>query len=241
MGGRGSPTVPEAPTTESSMTDYINNYPRLMELMKQYAPQEAELNLSLAQQYAEPMGQALKTAQDAMYPEEAKMSAELYKQAQEGMQSEVPDWMRDEYLSNVRANLGTNIGSPIGAAETSRGLMGIKKDWQDYYRNLGLSFTNRQPVFGAQNPQYTNQMAGYTPQGVMGFNQGVYGTQGNIYSTQSANANQASPWASALAGVGGAALGAFTGGMGTALGTSLFSAGAAKSSIRYKTNVKKWE
>ena len=56
------PSPPPAPSVQSSMADYIQNYPALFNLMQQYAPQEAAMNVSLAKQYAQPMGEALKTA-----------------------------------------------------------------------------------------------------------------------------------------------------------------------------------
>ena len=112
------PTPPPAPSVQSSMSDYIANYPALFNLQQQYAPQEAAMNVGLAQQYAEPLGQAYKTAQEAMYPQETAITQSLNQQVQEGMGSEVPDWMRQEYLSNLRANLGSNAGSGICADYT---------------------------------------------------------------------------------------------------------------------------
>jgi phage tail tape-measure protein len=53
--------------------------------------------------------------------------------------------------------------------------------YQDYYRNLGLSLANKQPVQQAQPVGYTNQMAGYTPQGAMNFAQQGYGSYANLY------------------------------------------------------------
>lgn len=214
-----SPSEPAAPSVESSMEDYIKNYPALFNLMKEYAPQETALNLGLAQQYAQPLGEAYKTAQEAMYPEETKFTKDVLAQSQEGIQSGVPDWMKKEYLDNLNASLGSNVGSGIAADYTSTGLLNLNKTYQDYYRDLGLSITGKQPISTAGTPQYTNQLTGYTPQGVMSYNAGNYATQAGMYNNQyNAYAQQAQNplWLSALSGVGGAMTG--LGGMATGFG-----------------------
>lgn len=209
--GKTSIEQPAAPSVQSSISDYVQNYPALFNLQQQYAPQEAAQQVSLAQQYAAPLGQAYQQAQAAMYPNETALSNTLTQQAQEGMTSQVPDWMRDQYQSDLRANLGTNIGSPIGADFTSRGLLEQQNQWQQYYQNLGLSITGRQPVYSATTPQTNNILSGYTPQGVLNYNSSNYGTAANIYGTQQQSASQGNSYLNALMGgvgtVGGAALG----------------------------------
>jgi len=178
------PTPPAAPTVAQSMQDYVQNYPALWKMQMQYAPQEAQMQVDLAKQYAQPMGEALKTSQEAMYPTETAITQQAGQQALEGMQSqELPDWARQKYLDEYRANLGTNVGSGIGADYTSRNLLEQGKNWQDYYRNLGLSISGKQPVYAAQPTQYTNQMAGYTPQTVFGYNAQNYGNYANAYAS----------------------------------------------------------
>jgi len=192
------PSVPAAPSVSSSMADYVQNYPQLFSLMQQYAPQEAQMNVDLAQQYAQPMGEAYKTAQEAMYPQETAITNTLNNQVQQGLDSQAPDWMRSEYLNNVNSMLGPNAGSPIGADYASRGLMQMNKDYGDYYRNLGLSITGRQPIAQASTPNYTNQMSNYTPQGVMNYNSSNYGSNlsgySSMYGTNANFATQNSPW-----------------------------------------------
>jgi hypothetical protein len=207
MGGT-SIQQPAQPTVQSSITDYVTNYPRLVQLQGQYGPQEAAQQVALAQQYAGPMGQAYKTAQEAMYPNETALSNQITAQAGEGINSQMPSWMKEAYRSDFAANLGTNVGSPIGADFTSLGLMQKQKDWQDYYRNLGLSITGRQPIAQANTPQVNQSTQGFTPTGVMGFNQQGYGTQMNAFSQQQSQGN---PYFNAIAGMGGMALGGFFG------------------------------
>lgn len=217
------PAAPAAPTVTSSLQDYITNYPQLFQLMQQYAPQEAQMNVDLTKQYAGDMGMALKTAQEAAYPEETKINNLLNAQVQEGMGSEIPQWMQDQYRSNMNAQLGNNVASPIGADYMSRGLLQQNQDWKQYYTNLGLSITGRQPVYQANTPSYTNQLGNYTPTSVMNYNQGIYGTQAGMYNSQlnsaTQMASQGNPWTNALGGIAGMGIGSFMGGWGGAAGT----------------------
>jgi hypothetical protein len=214
MGG-STPQQPTPPTVGSNIAEYVANYPKLVQLQGQYGPQEAAQQVALAQQYAGPLGQAYKTAQDQIYPNETALSNALTQQAQAGIQSDVPDWMKQEYLSGMRAQLGENAMSGIGADYVSRGLMQQKQDWQNYYRNMGLSIAGRQPVYSANSPQ-TNQITqGFTPQGVMGYNQGIYGQQMNAWGQQQAQGNQ---WMNAGAGI----LGSIGGGIGGGWANNFF-------------------
>jgi len=227
------PSVPAAPTTAQSMKEYVENYPALWNMQMQYAPQEAALQVDLAQQYAQPMGEALKASQEAMYPTETAITQQAGEQALQGMQSsELPDWAKQKYLDEMRANLGTNAGSGIGADYTSRNLLEQGKNWQDYYRNLGLSISGKQPVYSAQPAQYTNQMAGYTPQTVFGYNAQNYGNYANAYSSMyGANAQLAGQKYSSNMNLFGSAIGA---------GGAMGGAAILASSKRFKRNITLW-
>ena len=78
-------------------------------------------------------------------------------------------------------------------------------------------------VGGAQQINYNQQGQTNANAGQQGasFAQGNYGTQAGIWNTQAQTAAQGNPWMSLVGG----ALGAFTGGAGSALGGSLFGTG----------------
>jgi hypothetical protein len=206
MGGT-SIEQPQQPSVQSSISDYVQNYPALFSLQQQYAPQEAAQQVALAQQYAAPLGEAYRTAQEQIYPNETALSNELTAQAREGMSSTVPEWQKAQYQSDLNANLGSNVGSGIGADYMSRGMQQQQQDWQRYYQNMGLSIAGRQPIATASTPTTTNVLQGYTPQGVMNYNASNYGTAANIYGTQS---QQSNPWMSMAGTLGGAALGGWS-------------------------------
>jgi hypothetical protein len=207
----GSASQPTSPSVSSSMADYVANYPKLMALQQQYAPQEAAMNLQLAQQYAEPYGKAYAAAQSAMYPQTTALQENLAGVATQGMQSQVPDWMKAQYQSDMNAQLGTNVSSPIGSDYMSRGLLQQQEEWQRYYQNLGLSVTGRQPLTQATTPATTNQLSTFNPSTVMGMNSNTYGTQSSMYNNNQNIAAQGNPYMNSLMGVGGMALGGYMG------------------------------
>jgi len=209
-----SPKAPVQPDSGQDVQKWYDNLDKVYSAQLKYAPQEAQQTLDLATQYAGPIAEALRGAQEGAYPEETQLRADLLAQAQAGMQSEVPQWMRDQYQSGVNANLGTNAGSPIGADYMSRGMMQQTQDWQNQYRNMGLGLIGSQPVFNAQQPMTTNYMQQFTPQQQMQYSQQGYSTAGSIYGSQAA-AN-AQMWGSAMGAVG-----AVGGGLGTGWATGL--------------------
>ncbi len=184
MGGSASPSLPTAPSTGQSVSDWANALPQVYQTQMQYAPQQAQQQLDLTQQFATPMAQALQGAQSALYPQTTALQENLAGQATQGMTSQVPDWMKAQYQSNMNAQLGQNAGSPIGADYMSRGLLQQQQDWKQYYQNMGLSLTGRQPLTQAGSPQTTDYMSSFTPGSVMSSNNQNYGTSANIYGNQ---------------------------------------------------------
>jgi hypothetical protein len=221
-----TPEIPAAPTAAQNMQDWIQNYPAMFALQKQYAPQEAQQQVELAQQYAQPLGEAYKAANDAMYPETSAIQEKLATQSLAGMESGVPDWQKQQYLSDMNANLGTNVGSGIGADYVSRGMIQQQQDWQNYYRDLGFSVAGRQPLATAQSPSYSNYASSYTPGQVAGTNAQNYGSYSNayanMYGSNTSFANNTNNLIQGYAKMG------------------MTGAGTLMSSARYKINIKLW-
>ena len=110
-----------------------------------------------------------------MYPETAKIQETIAKTALERSQNpEIPESVQKEYVSNLRANLGSNIGSPIAADYTSRGLANMEEDWKRYYTELAANMAGRLPL--VQPPTYGQQYGGMTPGGVMSTQMQGYGS-----------------------------------------------------------------
>lgn len=174
--------APTAPTATSSITEYIQNYPRLMELERQYNPQIAAEDFALAEQYVPKYQQLMQETEKQAYPYTAGLQEQLAKRAQEGIGGGLTAQMEQSYRDRLRSEIGPNVGSGIGADYVSRGLIDAEQQYQRYYDDLGLSLTGRLPLSQAQNQQFRTAQSIFDPNSVMGMNQGVYGTQGSIYS-----------------------------------------------------------
>ena len=180
--GKGGATVVQSnPTPQPSTADAINAWvaamPQVYETQMQYAPLEAAQSVALAQQFAQPYGQAMKSAQEAMYPGTSGLQETLAGQAQQGMTAtDMPEWMKSQYRDEMKAALGTNVSSPIGADYISRGMQQQLFNQQKYYRDLGLSVAGRQPLSQPVTPSSSNYMSTFTPQSAMNFSQQGYGT-----------------------------------------------------------------
>lgn len=169
-------SIPAAPTYGQQLQEYIANLPQLLAAEQQYNPQFAQLYFDLASQYFPKYTQLNYDTQKGLYPQTTALQENLATQANEGMNAGLPGWARDMYLDQFRAELGTNAGSPIGADYASRGLMQQTKNWQDYYRNLGLAVTNRLPLTQTAQPQFASSTGAVGGFGnMLNYNQGTYG------------------------------------------------------------------
>lgn len=169
-------TPPPQPTYQQTIQDYINAYPQLFALQQQYAPQEAQQQADLFAQYGPQMAQTLYNTQDILNPGINNLTQQLTQQATQGASGNIPEAQRQAYLDQLRAELGSNAGSPIGADYVSRGLINQNEQYRQYYQNLGLSLANRQPVGSPQAPGYTNQLAQANVGNIGSFNAGNYST-----------------------------------------------------------------
>ena len=213
MGGGGQPaqpTPPPQPNTSDAINAWVENMPRVFEEQQRQAPLSAQQQLELLQQYGVPLAEAFRATENAANPEAAQLQRSLTSQANAGMSGDVPEWMQKEYLSNRSAQLGTNVGSPVAADYQSTGLMQQKMDWQNYYRNLGLTISGRQPIGQGQAPQTANYTAGFTPGSVMDFQSSTYAPYAGAYSGMyGANAQLTASQARARGDMVGGAIGGF--------------------------------
>ena len=201
--GSGKNDTPQPP----SLSDVIGQY-------NQTLPSVYQTNNSLLNQY---------------YPSLAGLPNQMAQQASQGSQEGVPQWMRNEYQSDLSARLGTNVASPIGADYMSRGLLNQAQQWRQYYQNMGVNLSS-------QIPALQNAMTGgYTPSQALSYTSGTYGS----YLPQYTAASQYNPTMSALAGIAGTAAGAyFGGGTGAALGSQLGSSlGSSSNSLNSSGNL----
>lgn len=177
-----TPAAPAAPTTASTIQDYVANFPQLVALQQQYNPQLAAQDFALAEQYVPKYQQLMQETEAAAYPYTAGLQEQLAKRASEGIGGSLTAQMEQSYRNRLRSEIGPNVGSGIGADYVSRGMIDANQQYQRYFDDLGLSLTGRLPLSQASNPQFRTTSSVLDPNSVMGFNQGVYGTQGSIFS-----------------------------------------------------------
>lgn len=170
------PTPAPQPSTADAIREYVASLPALYEAQLKYAPLEAQQQIDLAQQYAVPYAQAYQKAQDILYPGTSSLQEQLAAQAQAGMTAEVPQSLQDQYRSDLRAQLGENVKSGIGADYVSRNLINQQQQYQQYYQNLGLSLAGRQSLVNPTAPGYTNQLGNYQPGQGLSYTANNYGT-----------------------------------------------------------------
>lgn len=195
-GAKGETTItaaqtPPQPSTAEAVRAWVDAMPQVFETEMKYAPLQAAQEVALTEQYAEPYGRAMRAAQEALYPKTSAIQEKLATQSLAGMEEGVPQWMRDQYLSDLRANMGANVGSGIAADYTSRGLLSLNEDWRRYNQNLGLSVTGRQPLTMAQTPQTAQYSQNFTPEQVMGYTANTYGSYANTFGQIASSQNSA--------------------------------------------------
>ncbi len=167
-----TPTPPTPPSASASLREWINLQPEQFAAEQEFAPQYADLYKQISEE---------------LYPQTAGLQELLAGQAATGAQEQVPDWLREEYRSNIAGQLGENYKSGIGADYASTGLLNLQKNWNDYYRTLGLSVSGRQPL---ATPSF--QTAGFTPNTVASMNTATYSPYASAYSSMyGTNANLA--------------------------------------------------
>ena len=169
----GPSQIPAPPSYGQILQDYIANLPQLLAAQQQYSPEFAQLQFDLASRFFPQYTRLNYDTQRELYPYTTDLQEQLARQASEGADQGLPGWARDMYLDQVRAELGTNAGSPIGADYASRGLLQQTKNWQDYYRNLGLAVTNRLPLTQTSQVNFQDPTGGLRD--LMNYNQGTYG------------------------------------------------------------------
>lgn len=220
FGIEGGSSAPSAPAISTSITDWASQLPAIYQAQLQYAPQQAQQQVDIANQYALPLAQAYYNSQKAMYPTTLGLREQLSAMALTGMNQGLSQSEKDQYRSDLAGQLGTNVGSGIGSDYMSRNMLMQQQDRQDYYRNLALSTAGHQPLIQAQAVGTTDYMSNFTPSSAMNYNSQNYGNYANAYTGLQTNQNN------------------LTNGM---IGSVMAGFGQAMSSSkRYKDNVRLW-
>ena len=204
------PQQPNVPTYQEQIDTYLANQPRFNQ-----AQYEAQ------QQYSTPMARNQRDMYAELYPEQAALSEKMSGIASQDMEGELTDLERQKYQSDINANMGTNVGSQIGAGAMAREMFGAGQSKKQGGLNLGLALSGRIPTaqynnFGAQNSMTPSQSM--AAQGATtNQNLGIYDAQMRNYNAMLQG--QEDPWAGMLGSFGGS----MGGGLGKGMSGGLMS------------------
>jgi len=186
-----TPEAPKVPTYQEQISSYIDSVPQL-----------AEAQLKAIQQYGGQTALAQQQAYASVSPNQAALPEELAGIARQGMTGDLPPELQEQYLSNIRANLGSNAGSQIGATALAREMYNVGESRRNNYMNIAAQLAGRTPTFEAQKYD-TSLSAGNS----LTAQQNLTSQAMNLYNSQmTANANQEAPWYSTLLGSFGGSL-----------------------------------
>lgn len=195
-GGGGAPAAPAVPQyePEKDYKAYIKFAPQVAQAQIGIAPQFAASELDLINRYGPSISQALQRSEASVYPYSAGLQEQLAKLANQGMSGGLPKELRDLYREQLRAELGPNVGSPIGGDYISRGLIQGGEDYNRYYQNLGASLAGRIPITAPGGPQARYTPEGLTPNQGLASGASAYGSYvsalANVYSSQVAGSQK---------------------------------------------------
>lgn len=205
------PSAPAAPTAAQNMADYVNNLPAMYQAQMEWNPKLAQQQLDLTTQFAPQYSTLMKNTNEALYPGITDMNAKLTEQAKTGMDAAVPESMRQQYLDTLRSEVGPNAGSGIAGDYVSRNLLNQQQEYNNYYRNLALTLTGRQPLTQAQSPAFNDVGSGYNYGQVANNNTQGYGSYAGLYGNMyNANAGVAGSGQNQMFGLLGTGIGAFS-------------------------------
>jgi hypothetical protein len=185
------PQTPAPPTAGQNMADYVAGLPAMYQAQMEWNPKLAQQQLDLTTQYAPQYSELMKNTNESLYPGITSMNEKLTQQAMSGMDAAVPEAMRAQYLDSLRSEIGGNAGSGIGADYVSRGLVNQNEQYKQYYQNMALSLTGRQPLTQAQSPQFNDVGSGYNYGQVANNNMQGYGNYAGLYGSMYGSNQQA--------------------------------------------------
>lgn len=156
------------PTIGDEINQYIAALPRLIEIQGQLAPNIQEQTLRSLRGFAPQLIRAQLDAVRQSDPELSSIRDSLLSDVRTGLAEGLPDSVRDEFLDRFRAELGTNLGSPVGAFDTSRQLLNLNEQFKNNFRSIAQNLI--QGIPNAAN--LTNLAVGSTPQIAQNFTPG---------------------------------------------------------------------
>lgn len=170
-----APPTP-APTTSEGIAEFVKQQPKLFEQQLEFAPQEAQQQLELLQQFGAPAAQAALEAQKAVAPLTTGLQEQLAQIAINQLSGDIPQEDQRAIISDLNAQLGRNVSSGSGDVFRAKAFAGERYRRQQNAQNLALTLAGRQPLPQPTAPSTTQFLGSLTPGQVLGQQQGVFNT-----------------------------------------------------------------
>lgn len=231
MGGKQSApqpvqyyTPPAQPTAGETLKEQIALQPELFAARQKYDPLYNQMDFDALKTYTPQINDLMAAEQQRLSPNQYALNEDLAKQALEGSKADLPALMKQSALDTFRSEIGSNVGSPIGAEYTSRNLAQLGEQYRNNYQNMGLSLLNKFPT----------QAQTATPQGAQSFSQqNLNAAMGNTIGAYSAYNNAMansfyqpapsySPFGNLMGSIGSGLAMGFGSGFGSSMGSGLF-------------------
>jgi len=214
-----------APTVGQSAKEYYETIPLQYEMQEKYGQQFNELDFQALQKYGPLINDLMASEQQRLAPNQYALNEDLAQQALEGSKADLPSLMKQSALDTFRSEIGSNVGSPIGAEYTSRNLAQLGEQYRNNYQNMGLSLLNKFPTTPSTPNLSNSNLSSQNLNSTYGNNIGAYGA----YNSAMANsfyqpAPSYSPWGNLMGSIGqGLGMG-FGSGIGSSIGGGMFPA-----------------
>jgi hypothetical protein len=231
MGGQSAPapqqayTPAPAPTAAETTREYYESMPLQYQMQQEYGQKFNQLDYEALQKYTPLVNDLMQAEQQRLSPNQYALNEDLAAQALAGSKADLPSLMKQSALDTFRSEIGSNVGSPIGAEYTSRNLAQLGEQYRNNYQNMGLSLLNKFPTT-TQSPNLASPAKSDYSLGASSSNQ----MQGyGMYQTALANsyyqpAPKSNPWGNMV----GSLASGFGQGAGSAIGAGMFACWIAK-------------
>jgi len=197
-----TPKSPPQPTVSSGIEEFVKAQPELFAQQLAFAPQEAQQQLELLQQFGAPLGQAVQEAQRAISPLTTDLQEQLAGQAIDQFSGDIPEAEKQAILSDINATLGQNVRAGSGDVFKAKAFAGERFRRKTQAQNLALSLAGRQQLAQPQAPQTTQFLGSLTPGQVLGQQSSTFGALAGLVPQPQIGPSRATQFGGILQGAG---------------------------------------
>lgn len=185
-----SADIPNAPSVSSSISNWLGSMSDVISGQNTASNAAAAQQLALTQQYALPMAEALKSAQESLYPEYTNLRDIYTSQVKDELTGGVPSYLQDVYRNELKAGLGSNIGSGVGSDYLGTNMATQAYNYRNAAQQKAAGLFNQLGTVTPQTVSGVDYLSGYTPSSIMNYDLSNYSTRSQIAMQQAQAKNQ---------------------------------------------------